>query len=614
MSKSKISFSDLPIEIIDKISKLIDYPLHLLNNDLYHNLDKKVLTIGSIEDTHFRPTNKVIITPKNLYKVIINSSYKARKITLQEGLQKLVINVDIRNKNYHQFLLDDINLPNSIVSLKMKNWYPVFPILFPKNLKKLTVEGIINLIYTVPNFIIPQVPLLNNENWDKEMQKYRKTANFFKVPNGLTKLKYKIRGKNYVQEIESVIIFNDDLEYLSLDILPQSNKFYTCNHTLEYLTKNSNTYHIKNFFSRLPDKLKYLEILDDINFESLDSYFKTNPLFLETLKLGQTHHLPQQRNYKNSILIPPNLKYLYLGVSDQNTHELKLTDKLEICIYYGGGYIENYLPETLRILRISDLRGISIIPDSVEEITIDKSTHDIILGKRCKKAIFENRFDKKVLLNDKLEILELGNSFNSEINLNKNLKFLYIGSTFNQPLKLNKNLVRLDISMKTWQRPYPKAKFNSTLILNEGLKYLRISSDFNEDLTTPKSLKRLTLRNKNYTANLTLNEGLELLDIDSLKYEKETKLELPDSLKILFGKTKGLFIKDTGEENNLPKNIQVLSKLREIWIDKFNRPIWLDMSIRETPYILANHKILEANDDSAELFLARYTSKDINIS
>ena len=77
--------------------------------------------------------------------------------------------------------------------------------------------------------------------------------------------------------------------------------------------------------------------------------------------------------------------------------------------------------------------------------------------------------------------------------------------------------------MKTWQRPYPKAKFNSTLILNEGLKYLRISSDFNEDLTTPKSLKRLTLRNKNYTANLTHNEGLELLDIDSLKYEKETK-------------------------------------------------------------------------------------------
>jgi hypothetical protein len=226
MSRAKTSISDLPIDIINKISEIVDHPLYLLNHELYNNLDKKVLVIGKSDEGKVRYANhKTLEITKDVDEIIINSIYKYKKIILKEGVKKLVINVDIGNELYTCQSLCYVSLPNSLIEIFMKHWYPIFPYDFPKNLKKLTAVGLINLIIQNDILIRPKEDLEN-----KNSALYRATENYFVIPENLKYLNYSVWGKYVLDGVKYNIIFNDNLRYLTLDYFPE--KLYVCNLTL----------------------------------------------------------------------------------------------------------------------------------------------------------------------------------------------------------------------------------------------------------------------------------------------------------------------------------------------------------------------------------------------
>ncbi len=205
-------------------------------------------------------------------------------------------------------------------------------------------------------------------------------------------------------------------------------------------------------------------------------YLRELPHMLTALKvhyqLGNTK-LPDSLTFLDiggqrceNLVLPPNLKYLYLGKF--------FTKSLGI------------LPNSLRVINAVGLVDRLIIPENVTCLSLG------------------NNFDQPLDLPPNLRNLRIGNNFDQPLDLPSNLRYLRIGNNFDQPLNLPKRLKYL----------YLGDKFNQPLSLPQKLQVVEIGDHFNQPFETiPRSLLRLKLGNNFVGSLLMLPKHLECLKL-----------------------------------------------------------------------------------------------------
>jgi hypothetical protein len=235
------------------------------------------------------------------------------------------------------------------------------------------------------------------------------------------------------------------LESLTIRI-DYRHKFKTFPQTLKHL----NIWHGNDIVSDLPNNLETLRVYDHFMECKLP-----NSLIMLTLD-GQP----------KKVVLPPNLKYLYLGKY--------YTDSLGM------------LPNSLRILKAIGLSApLDILPENLKFLTLGNEFNSkIILPKKLRTLKIGNNFNQPIDLSFHLRTLHLGNNFNQSIELPTRLKSLHLGDNFNQPLELPQNLEEVNIGNN----------FNQRLTIPKYLTALKLGTNFIGPLgKLPKKLKILRL-------------------------------------------------------------------------------------------------------------------------
>ena len=222
----------------------------------------------------------------------------------------------------------------------------------------------------------------------------------------------------------------------------------------------------KYYFNKNPDdKLKEImnnhEIIIFADYTNLKQYKQS--YFNE--KTGSNPKYWEGSRFNKVLELQPNTKKLYLGNDFNN--KIIFNYKLEF-ILFGFNY--------------------------------NKTTK---FSENILKAIFPHMslFNSEIVLNNKLEYLELGSDFNNNIKLNENLKYLRTGICFNQNLMLNTNLINL----------YFGEKFNQPIQLNDKLETLMFGKKFNQPFQLNNNLVNLYLGNE-------FNQKLVVHNTSKLKY------------------------------------------------------------------------------------------------
>jgi hypothetical protein len=391
---------------------------NLLTLGLYVNQSKislppnlKRLLLGS------KFNSPIDVLPESLKFLHIGSKFQ-HPIVINSCLESLII-VSLRynfplgplplslkylqiSGDFNQALYDNTGkqqLPSNLEILKLPGYFNQTLGILPNSLLKLTTGVTFNQNLGV---LPPNLHTLN----------LGRSFNFplGQLGSSLISLKF---GKNYSQTIDTLpnnlqkLIIRSNTRKYKLNVLPQS---------LTYLDV-----HNGRGIVNLPNNLKTLLVSYELSDCKLpDSLIK--------LCVGG-------KPCKNLVL-PPNLKYLYLGNLYRNS--LGAVDGARVI-----------LPNTLRIFNACGLNApIGLLPET-------------------------------------LTCLKLGNEFNYPLGrLPQKLRILSIGYEFNQPIDLPNSLTELSLG----------ENFNHPILLSTRLECLEIGNDFNQPLETiPKSLKTLKL-------------------------------------------------------------------------------------------------------------------------
>lgn len=181
-------------------------------------------------------------------------------------------------------------------------------------------------------------------------------------------------------------------------------------------------------------------------------------------------------NFNKVLELQPNIKKLYLGNDFNN--DIIFNYKLEF-ISFGFNYNKNTeLPEnTLKVIfpYMSLFNSKIVLNDKLEHLELSSDfNNNIQLNKNLKYLKFGKYFNKNLMLNDDLTDLYFGDNFNQPIKLNDKLETLVFGKKFNQILELNDNLENLYLGMEFNQK--------ITIKYTSKLKYLFLGEKFMNNL------------------------------------------------------------------------------------------------------------------------------------
>ena len=225
-----------------------------------------------------------------------------------------------------------------------------------------------------------------------------------------------------------------------------------------------------------PPHLKYLML--GPNFKQAVDYWPPQLevlTIIQNLPCGKIHGLPSSLfglslgyNFDQPIVLPPNLKYLYMtlngGIFNQPLHLPDSLTSLRCSKCFNQPLV---LPSGLSTLIFGN--------DFNQKLELPSSLVKLRLG-HCWNQSFGS-------LPHSLRSLELGDQFNQPISLPPNLSLLRFGRMFNQTL-----LLPLTLSYLTFGR-----RFNQPISLPPHLTVLEFGDDFNQPLDLPKHLVALGL-------------------------------------------------------------------------------------------------------------------------
>lgn len=367
--------------------------------------------------------------PIDLLTLIVNSYLDYDDITALLSTSKLfhkikLLNYSLKITEFNSFTFNSARYRKAtnieIVDFGVIERFPVIP----SNLTELELfsldidyneiyKNFIRKITTLTSLILVKINnILNLPSKLTSLKLYDCTGKFTKLPKSLKELE--IKYKFYV-DIDQYIIFNDNLEHLTLE------------------NKNSNYY---PFLDNLPSKLKYLSCTNIYSPKKLPNKLEELFFFVDfpdpvdsEINLSENIRLFSLSNIFLPKELPEKLIELRLnGNINPSLTDLDILKNIKILVLDNIDVNLNTYVYFHRIFPYAD---------KLEELTIndcDELTKGLIFPLSLKKLIITTRKDLNLSDLDNLEELNITNISKSfikiELNLD-NLNYLYLDGNFN---------------------------------------------------------------------------------------------------------------------------------------------------------------------------------------